>query len=123
MAIPPVCLNLQLRAQPDGTGTATVAIVATKAGEQDYEDPADSTETIKATRIHAGDGGNYLEFTYKPGQTIEEGKLKFTAAAGWSKPQRSDPGAAGYTRVVGGEPPVFAEGESDLSLTVDITQA
>ena len=40
-------------------------------------------------------------FTYTSTQTIQDGELRFTVPSGWSAPQVSDAGAAGYT-VVGG---------------------
>ena len=109
-------LKVMVGGADDGTGTATVRIVDTKAGAQDYVDPTDSTKTVNEMRIHAGDDATYLEFTYKPGQTIEEGQLQFTVPGGWSDPQGDDPLIAGYTRVAGGEPAAF----SGNSLTVDI---
>ena len=42
-----------------------------------------------------------IAFTYTSTQTIQDGELRFTVPSGWSKPQVSDAGAAGYT-VVGG---------------------
>ena len=111
-------LKVAVGGADDGTGTATVRIVDTKAGAQDYVDPTDSTKTVNEMRIHAGDNATYLEFTYKPGQTIEEGQLQFTVPGGWSDPQGDDPLMAGYTRVAGGEPAAF----SGDSLTVDIVR-
>ena len=73
-------------------------------------------------RIHAGDMGTYLKFTYTPDQTIESGQLKFKTQGEWSAPFNS-PGTPGYT--------YFTEtgaadigniefDESDDSVTVDI---
>ncbi len=109
-------LKVMVGGADDGTGTAAVRIVDTRSGAQDYPDPTDSTKTVNEMRIHAGDNATYLEFTYKPGQTIEEGQLKFTVPGGWSDPQGDDPLMMGYTRVVGGEPAAF----NGNSLTVDI---
>ena len=111
-------LKLKVGGADDGTGTAAVRIVATKAGTQTYSAPtaADPDNTVSDMRVHAGDDATYLEFTYKPGQTIEEGQLKFTVPAGWSNPQGNDPLMAGYTLVNGGEPAVF----NGNSLTVDL---
>ena len=49
-------------------------------------------------RIHAGDTGTYLKFTYTPTETIRNGQLIFKNRAGWSPPQ-NNPGEPGYTYI------------------------
>ena len=87
----------------DGSGTAEVEIVATAKGAGMYPDDQDSdgdgnrTEVLDdLMRIHAGDMGTYLKFTYTPTQTIESGQLKFQTHGEWSDPFNS-PGTPGYT--------------------------
>ena len=113
----------------DGSGTAEVEIVATAKGEGMYPDDQDSdgdgnrTEVLDdLMRIHAGDMGTYLKFTYTPTQTIESGQLKFQTHGEWSAPFNS-PGTAGYTEFhetgaanIGN----IEFDESDDSVTVDI---
>ena len=75
-------------------------------------------------RVHAGDTGTYLLFTYTPSQTIENGQLKFQTQGAWSDPQNS-PGTAGYTEI---DPTGSADlgniefDDSDGSVTVDIDE-
>ena len=77
-------------------------------------------------RVHAADDATYIKVVYTATQTIENGALKFTAPAGWSKPQGSDPGEVGFTSVQGGrrrlDPESYADGATDLSLEVPITR-
>ena len=87
----------------DGSGTAEVEIVATGSGAGMYPDDQDSdgdgnrSEVLAdLMRIHAGDMGTYLKFTYTPTQTIQAGQLKFQTHGEWSAPFNS-PGTAGYT--------------------------
>ena len=72
-------------------------------------------------RIHAGDMGTYLKFTYTPSQTIQSGQLKFQTHGEWSDPFNS-PGTPGYTEFheTGRQTSVNIEfDENDNSVTVD----
>ena len=74
-------------------------------------------------RVHAADDATYIKVVYTARETIENGALRFTAPAGWSKPQGSDPGEEGFTSVQGGggasiDPESYAD--TDLSLEVPI---
>ena len=86
----------------DGSGSAEVEIVMTGQGTAKYPDNEDIdgdrnlTELVDSMRIHAGDTGTYLKFTYTPTQTIQNGLLIFETQGGWSAPQ-NNPGSAGYT--------------------------
>ena len=113
----------------DGSGTAEVEIVATAKGAGSYPDDLDSdgdgnrSEVLAdLMRIHAGDTGTYLKFTYTPTQTIESGQLKFQTHGEWSDPFNS-PGTPGYTEFhetgaanIGN----IEFDDSDGSVTVDI---
>ena len=72
-------LKVQVEAAADGTGTVVVDPIMVRAAASDVK----------------------LTFTYTSTQTIQDGELRFTVPSGWSAPQVSDAGAAGYT-VVGG---------------------
>ena len=72
----PGILQIEVTGAVDGTGTATV----------------DPTEVRAAEAVR-------LVFTYRPGQTIEDGELRFTVPTGWSKPQVDDVGSPGYTEL------------------------
>ncbi len=74
----PGVLQIQVGGAVDGTGTATVEPREVRAAE--------------AVR---------LVFTYNPGQTIEDGALRFTVPTGWSKPEVDDAGSPGYTEFEG----------------------
>ena len=125
---PPGVLRVEVTGADDGSGTAEVEIVATGQGEQDYPDDEDldgdrdRTELVAGYRIHAGDMGTYLQFTYTPSQTIEDGQLKFKVLGEWSKPH-NNPGTAGYTELhdTGTADIDLVEfDESDGSVTLDI---
>ena len=66
--------------------------------DEDLNSDGDRTELVDSMRIHAGDMGTYLMFTYTPSQTIQNGQLIFEAPGEWTDPQ-NDPGTAGYTFV------------------------
>ena len=109
----------------DGNGTAEVMLVESKAGDAEYAD-ADEDEM----RVHAADDATYIKIVYTPTEAVEDGALRFTAPDGWSKPQGSDPGLPGFTRVQSTGSAVidateFGDPEdlSDLSLTVPISSA
>ena len=73
-------------------------------------------------RIHAGDMGTYLKFTYTPDQTIQNGQLKFKTQGEWSAPANS-PGTPGYTEFRGtgaADIGLIEFDDSDDSVTVDI---
>ncbi len=72
-------LQIEVSGAADGTGTATVEPTEVRAAANDVR----------------------LVFTYTPSQTIENGELRFTVPAGWSKPQVDDLGQPGYTEVDG----------------------
>ena len=99
----PGSLFVEVKGADDGAGTAEVEIVSTEQGEGMYPDDQDSdgdgnrTEVLDdLMRIHAGDMGTYLKFTYTPTQTIQSGQLKFKTLGDWSAPFNS-PGTPGYT--------------------------
>ena len=64
--------------------------------DEDVDGDRDRTELVAGYRIHAGDMGTYLKFTYTPSQTIQDGQLIFETQGEWSDPQ-NNPGTAGYT--------------------------
>ena len=125
----PGMLFVTVTGADDGSGTAEVEIVSTAKGEGEYPDDQDSdgdgnrTEVLDTLmRIHAGDMGTYLKFTYTPTQTIQAGKLKFKTHGKWSPPFNS-PGTPGYTEFheTGAADIGNIEfDESDDSVTVDI---
>ena len=124
-----VCSLLQVKGADDGSGTAEVEIVATGSGAGMYPDDNDSdgdgdrTEVLAGLmRIHAGDMGTYLKFTYTPTQTIQAGQLKFQTHGEWSAPFNS-PGTPGYTEFqeTGSANIGHIEfNDTDNSVTVDI---
>ena len=100
-----------------GTGTATVDIVKSKQGAVEY-----TAENGVEMRVHAADDGTYIKFVYTPTETIENGALRFTVPDGWSEPQGSDLGAAGFTAIqAGGGVRLEAEAFADLFVEVPIS--
>ena len=93
-------LKVEVKAEADGTGTVTVAPMMVRAAASDVT----------------------LTFTYTAEQTIRDGELRFSVPAGWSKPQVSEAGEAGYTIVSGnGRGTEFApEAASKRYVTVPI---
>ena len=96
-------LRVEVKGADDGSGTAEVEIVNTGQpddamypDDEDVDGDRDRTELVEGMRIHAGDMGTYLMFTYTPSETIQDGQLKFEAQGEWSDPQ-NNPGSAGYT--------------------------
>ena len=96
-------LFLTVTGADDGSGSAEVEIVNTGQpddamypDDEDVDGDRDRTELVDSMRIHAGDTGTYLKFTYTPTQTIQNGQLIFETQGGWSAPQ-NNPGSAGYT--------------------------
>ena len=90
----------------------------------DLDGDRDRTELVSNLRVHAGDTGTYLLFTYTPTQTIEDGLLKFQTQGEWSDPQNS-PGTAGYTEIDGTGSADLGDVEfddSDGSVTVEIDE-
>ena len=57
----------------------------------------DVADDVTEMRVHAADDATYIKIVYTATETIENGALRFTAPAGWSKPQGSDPGEEGFT--------------------------
>ena len=118
-------LRVDVTGADDGSGTGEVTLVTSKAGDGDYTDV--DGEAVTEMRVHAADDATYIKVVYTATQTVENGVLKFTAPAGWSKPQGSDPGEVGFTSVQEGtggaslDPESYADGASDLSLEVPIT--
>ena len=99
----PGSLFVELTGADDGSGTAEVKIEKTAKGAGNYPDDDDSDDDGNRTerldglkRIHAGDKGTYLIFTYTPSQTIQSGQLKFQTPTDWSEPSNSV-GTDGYT--------------------------
>ncbi len=72
-------LKVQVEAAADGTGVVVADPIIVRAAAADVK----------------------ITFTYTSTQTIQDGELRFTVPSGWSAPQVSDAGTAGYT-VVGG---------------------
>ena len=113
-------LRVDVTGASDGSGTGEVTLVASKAGDGDYTDV--DGDDVTEMRVHAADDATYITVVYTATETIEDGALKFTAPAGWSKPQGSDPGEVGFTSVQGtGGGESYADGATDLSLEVPIT--
>ena len=95
-------LRVDVTGGDDGTGTATVDIVKSKKGDVEYTDQNGVNLTDPEMRVHAADDGTYIKFVYTPTETIENGALRFTVPDGWSEPQGSNPGAAGFTSIQAG---------------------
>ena len=116
-------LRVDVTGADDGSGTGEVTLVASKAGDGAYTD--EDGEAVTEMRVHAADDATYVKVVYTATETIENGALKFTAPAGWSKPQGSDPGEVGFTSVQGTggasiDPESYADAATDLSLEVPI---
>ena len=110
-------LRVNVTGADDGTGTATVDIVKSKQGAVEY-----TAENGVEMRVHAADDGTYIKFVYTPTETIENGALRFTVPNGWSEPQGSDLGAAGFTSIqAGGGVRLEAEAFADLFVEVPIS--
>ena len=110
-------LRVNVTGADDGTGTATVDIVKSKQGAVEY-----TAENGVEMRVHAADDGTYIKFVYTPTETIENGALRFTVPNGWSEPQGSDLGAAGFTSIqAGGGVRLEAETFADLFVEVPIS--
>ena len=119
-------LRVDVTGADDGSGTAEVTLVKSKAGDQDYDEHNPRVAGTNEMRVHANDDATYIKVVYTATETIENGELKFTAPAGWTKPQGSDPGEPGFTSVQGTggasiDPESYATAATDLSLTVPIT--
>ena len=90
--------------------------------DEDIDGDRDRTELVESMRVHAGDTGTYLKFTYTPSQTIEDGELKFQVQDGWSKPQDNQ-GTPGYTELIptgSADVSLIEFDEDDGSVTLDI---
>ena len=119
----PGALRVEVAGGKDGTGTAEAEITRSKSDRQQYT-KADGT-TVTERRIHAGDTGAYITFTYKAEQPLADGQLIFTVpvADGWSAPSKNsaDPG---YTRITGVPGPVEDSSDDSTipanSLAVDV---
>ena len=127
-ATDPGMLFVEVTGASDGSGSAEVAIQNTGQGTGMYPDDDDSdgdrdrTELVSKMRVHAGDTGTYLLFTYTPDETIEDGLLKFQTQGEWSAPQNS-PGTPGYTEIEGDGTASLGDvdfDDSDGSVTVEI---
>ena len=115
-------LRVNVTGADDGTGTATVDIVKSKQGAVEYTAENGVDLTAPEMRVHAADDGTYIKFVYTPTETIENGALRFTVPNGWSEPQGSDLGAAGFTSIqAGGGVRLEAEAFADLSVEVPIS--
>ncbi len=123
-------LFVEVTGADDGSGYAEVAIMGTSEGTGMYPDDLDAdgdrdrTELVSSMRVHAGDTGTYLLFTYTPTQTIQDGLLKFQPQGEWSDPQNS-PGTPGYTEIDGTGSADLGDIEfddSDGSVTVEIDE-
>ena len=117
-------LRVDVTGADDGRGTGAVTLVKSKAGDGAYTD--ENGDPVTEMRVHAADDATHINIVYTATETIENGELKFTAPAGWSKPQGSDPGEEGFTSVQAGggasiDPESYATAATDLSLTVPIT--
>ena len=124
----PGMLFVEVTGADDGSGYAEVTLMDTGEGDGMYPDDLDvdedrdRTELVSSKRVHAGDMGTYLLFTYTPTQTIEDGLLKFQTQGEWSAPQNS-PGTAGYTEIDTTGTADIGDVEfddTDNSVTVDI---
>ena len=104
-------LKVAVMGASDATGFGDVTVVKSAQSPDgkaikyvdyaDMDEDGDEAEEVDDIRIHAADDNTYLKFVYTPTQTIEDGELKFTVDidAGWSSPQGTSTGIAGYTRV------------------------
>ena len=111
-------LRVEVTGADDGSGSAEVTIEDTQQGEAEYPD------NVEERRIHAGDTGTYLLFTYTPTETIENGQLKFQTNGEWSNPSNSS-GTPGYTEIDGTGAANLGDrdfDENDNSVTVDIDE-
>ncbi len=114
----PGILRVEVTGADDGSGSAEVTIEDTQQGEAEYPD------NVEERRIHAGDTGTYLLFTYTPTETIENGQLKFQTNGEWSNPSNSS-GTPGYTEIDGTGSARLGDvdfDENDNSVTVDIDE-
>ncbi len=114
----PGILRVEVTGADDGSGSAEVTIEDTQQGEAEYPD------NVEERRIHAGDTGTYLLFTYTPTETIENGQLKFQTNGEWSNPSNSS-GTPGYTEIDGTGSANLGDrdfDENDNSVTVDIDE-
>ena len=114
----PGILRVEVTGADDGSGSAEVTIEDTQQGEAEYPD------NVEERRIHAGDTGTYLLFTYTPTETIENGQLKFQTNGEWSNPSNSS-GTPGYTEIDGTGAANLGDrdfDENDNSVTVDIDE-
>ena len=115
-------LRVNVTGADDGTGTATVDIVKSKQGAVEYTAENGVDLTDPEMRVHAADDGTYIKFVYTPTETIENGALRFTVPNGWSEPQGSDLGAAGFTSIqAGGGVRLEEEAFGDLFVEVPIS--
>ena len=126
----PGILRVEVTGADDGSGSAEVTIEDTQQGDAEYPDTEDAdedgnrTELVETKRIHAGDTGTYLLFTYTPTETIENGQLKFQTNGEWSNPSNSS-GTPGYTEIYGTGAANLGDrdfDENDNSVTVDIDE-
>ena len=111
-------LRVEVTGADDGSGSAEVTIEDTQQGEAEYPD------NVEERRIHAGDTGTYLLFTYTPTETIENGQLKFQTNGEWSNPSNNS-GTPGYTEIDGTGAANLGDrdfDENDNSVTVDIDE-
>ena len=114
----PGILRVEVTGADDGSGSAEVTIEDTQQGEAEYPN------NVEERRIHAGDTGTYLLFTYTPTETIENGQLKFQTNGEWSNPSNSS-GTPGYTEIDGTGAANLGDrdfDENDNSVTVDIDE-
>ena len=114
-------LRVEVAGGGDGSGKATVEIVASKAGPAQYDVTADdgtvSTQIIE--QVHAGDDETHLRFVYTPIETIGDGELMFTVSPNWSAPQADSSRMPGFTTVTSSGS-IGAVAFSGGSLTVPI---
>ena len=116
-------LRVDVTGADDGRGTGAVTLVKSKAGDGAYT--AEDGVAVTEMRVHAADDETHIDIVYTATETIENGSLKFTAPAGWTKPQGSDPGSVGFTSVqAGGGASIgsesYATAATDLSLEVPV---
>ena len=99
--------SVEKQTNPDQLGTIFKMIGKQKGDGQlrvEVKAAADGTGEVEVTpmMVRAAASNVKLTFTYTSTQTIRDGELRFSVPAGWSKPQVSEAGEAGYTVVSGG---------------------
>ena len=94
-------LRIQVGGGEGGKGGVVASVEQSAEGLSFYDKVADdgTVTSEPERRVHAGDDTAYIEFTYTPTETIEEGELTFTVPPDWTEPQADSRNQPGYTDV------------------------